>query len=154
MNYPTPMDPSHHRGRTFLIAALVLIAAFILNGFTESVSKGESDFADGIVGNGLLLLMLLLAFRGGQLSMKLAKGCALLWIGMVAFLAIFVSATLIRGTPLPEAPTLENTLPFLAMVAASGFCVWALFISKDVKGFVAFQRETAYQKQLDTIKRK
>lgn len=148
------MDQSHHRGRTFLIAALILIAAFILNGFTQSVSKGETDLADGIVGNGLLLLMLVLAFRGGQLSMKLAKGCALLWIGMVAFLAIFVSATLIRGTPLPSAPTLENTLPFLGMVAAAAFCVWALFISKDVKGFVAFQREKKYQKQLDKIKRK
>jgi hypothetical protein len=32
--------------------------------------------------------------------------------------------------------------------------VWALFISKDVKSFVAFQREKTYQRQFDKIKRK
>jgi len=143
------MDQSNRRGRTFLIAALVLIAAFILNGFLGSVSKGETGLAGGMIGNGLSILALVLAFRGGQLSMKLAKGCALLWVGMVAFLAIFVSATVIRGAPLPTAPTLENTIPALGMVAASAFCVWALFISKDVKSFVAFQREQAYRRQLE-----
>lgn len=155
MNAPTSsMDQSHRRGRVYLIAALVLIAAFILNGFLQSVSKGEAHLASGIIGNGLSILALILAFRGGQISMKLAKGCALLWIGMVALLAILVSVTVLRGTPLPAAPTLENTIPVLAMVAASAFCVWALFISKDVKSFVAFQRERAYQSQLDKIKRK
>jgi len=132
----------------------MLIAAFILEGYIRSVSKGETDVFEGIMGNGLLLLMLVLAFRGGQLSMKLTKGCAILFAALVAVLTLVISVSLFQGFQLPQAPTVQNTIPFIATLFGTIFAIWALFISTDVKAFIIYQREAAHQRQLCKIKRK
>lgn len=149
-----PLTRPQERGRLFFAAALVLIAVFILQGFIRSASKGEADIFGGIMGNGLLLLILVLAFRGGQLSMQLTKGCAVLFAALVAVLILAISVSLFREFQLPQPPTVQNTVPFIAMLFGTIFSVWALFISSDVKAFVIYQRVVAHQRQLQKIKRK
>ena len=106
------------------------------------------------MGNGLLLLMLVLAFRGGQLSMKLTKSCVVLFAALVAVLILVISVSLFRGFQLPQTPTVQNTVPFIATLFGTIFSIWALFISTDVKAFVIYQREVAHQSQLQKITRK
>jgi len=151
---PSQLTRPQERGRLFLAAALVLIAASILEGFIQSASQGKADISGGIVGNGLLILMLVLAFRGGQLSMKLTKGCAVLFALMVVVLIVIVSVSVFQGIPLPQAPTFRNTGSLIATIFGTIFPIWALFFSTDVKAFVIYQREVAHQRQLQKIKRK
>lgn len=146
------ISDAQKRGRLFLIAALGLIAAYIIQGFLRGVSQSETNLQGGIMGNGMLLLILVLAFRGGQISLKLAKGCALLFAAMTAILLLLVTMSIFRGVPLPQTPTIENTVPFLITTAGTIFATWALFVSRDVKDFICYQRELSHQKQLAKIK--
>jgi hypothetical protein len=147
------MTDSQRHGRILLLTALCIIAALIVNGFMGSVGNSKSDLVSGIVGNGLLVLMLVLAFRGGQLALKLTKGFALLFAVLVAVLVVVIVGSFVRGIPLPQTPTVGNTIPFTATVVGVGFSVWALFLSHAVKDFIACQREQAHQRQLARIKR-
>lgn len=149
---PIAISDAQKRGRLFLISALGIIAAFIIQGFLRGVSQGETNLPNGIAGNAMLLLILVLAFRGGQISLKLAKGCALLFAAMIGILLLVVTVSIFRGIPLPRTPTLDNTLPFLITAAGAIFATWALFLSRDVKDFLRYQRDLSHQKQLTKIK--
>jgi len=148
------MTDSQKRGRMFLIGALCIIATFIIQGFLRGLSTGESSLPGGLVGNGILLLILILAFRGGQVSLKLAKGCALLFAVLTIILLLVVVGSIFRGVALPETPTVGNTIPFILTVVGIIFSTWALFVSGDVKAFIHFQRELSHERQLAKIKKK
>ena len=146
-----PLSASEKRGRTFLSTALALIAFLIVRGVWESTARGAS-LEGNLVGTGLLLLVLVLAFRGGQIAMQLTRGCLLLFGALGVLLIFFIAFSLFHGRPLTEPPSFANTIPFLAYVAGISFSVWALFVSDDVKAFVRFQRETTHQRNLRRIK--
>lgn len=148
-----PLSASEKRGRTFLATALALIAFLMLEGVFKSADDGSTPFVDKLMSNSLSLLVLVLAFRGSQLAMKLTKGCLLVFVAMIVVLISFVSFSLFRGRPLPP-PSFEKTVPFLAYLSGVSFSIWALFVSEDVKAFVRYQRETVHQRALRRIKRK
>lgn len=148
-----PLTESEKRGRTFLAAALALIAFLMLEGVFKSAGDGFTPFVDKLMSNSLSLLVLVLAFRGSQLAMKLTKGCLLVFVAMIVVLISFVSFSFFRGRPLPS-PSFENTAPFIAYLMGVSFSIWALFVSEDVKAFIQYQRDTTHQRNLRRIKGK
>ena len=140
---PANLTLPQARGRAFLAAALLVLATMILASSFRSWSEGEADWAGSLMSNALVLLILVLAFRGGQLTMKLTRGCVML-LAVVAALALFaIFAALILGNLLAGPRIPEMASEFVAFVLGAAFCFWSLFISTDVKAFIAYQRDRA-----------
>ncbi len=147
------MTDTQKRGRIFLLGAMSILGFLILNGAAQNALKGERISPDSVFGNGLLLFMLVLAFRGGRVSLKLAKAFTLLITGMYGVLLVIIAVSLWRGTPFLEARTLANTITVIPSLSGVLFTTWALFFSREVKDFIGHQREVACQRQLAKIKR-
>lgn len=140
------MMESQKRGRLLLIGAFLIIATLILLPMAESLLAGDKKASKDFVGNGIAILILVVAFRGGQVALKLAKGCALLFAGINALLIGIILVSRFKKIPLPEQPTVANTVPFAATLLGVIFTVWALFFSRDVRDFIRFQRERSSYK--------
>jgi len=147
-----PLEPSLKRGRTFLCGALVILGVLLVHGLRKGPDRGEMDVLTGFVHFGFYAVVMILAFRGGRLSLALLKGCAGLFALMCAVLIIVAAAAMARGQPLPESPGVRNTGEFLAVIAGVAFCVWALFFSRDVQGFLASQCANAHARSLRAVR--
>lgn len=145
------LGPTQRRGRTYLLSALTLIAVFFLEGMVGAFTKGSNDIADSLMGIGMAAWILVLAFRGGDISMQLTKGCALLMILPIIILAGFMSWKVARAG-IPESATFEYTVSFLVKTVAVFFVLWALFLSTDVREFLIYQRAVSCAKALKKIR--
>jgi hypothetical protein len=137
----TQLTEIQYRGRTIFISALLFVGILVTK---SSISRLYSHY--GSPSNHLITIafwgvILLLSFRGGQLSLKLVKGCAVTFASIMAILFIVISAKLIRGVQLPQAPTWNNSIESIVTLIGVIFSVWALFFSKSVKEFLSHQRK-------------
>lgn len=145
---------NYKRGKLLLLAALCILAALLLHGWIGSLRADSADWPGTLVGNLVLLTMLALAYRGGRVSMWLARAQALLFTAVHVILILILSSELSKNEPLPHPVQFANTAPFLVTLCGTAFSVWALFVSSDVKDFIAYQRNRrgAAQLQLPPVR--
>lgn len=131
---------NNKHGKLLLLAALCILAALLLQGWIGSLRTDSADWPGTLVGNLVLLTILALAYRGGRVSLWLARAQALLFAAVHVILILFLFGTLSKNEHLPHPIQFSNTVPFLVTLCGTAFSVWALFLSSDVKDFVAYQR--------------
>jgi len=125
-----------------------VLGGFIIEAMLSVFQEGVPETAGGLFGNGMLIWMLVLAYRGGRISMKLTKGFVVLMALLLVSVLVVIGISLAGGIRLPNAPTLVNTVPTLLKSLGVLYALWALFVSADVREFLAYQREVAGRKIL------
>lgn len=133
----------------FLLGALFLIGALAFVGLTKEGSLSARNLAEW----GFLAVILVLAFRGGRMALRLAKGCVALLSVIWLILLLAVLEHFRRKGALPVVPTLSNTLPAAASVVALVFCVWVLFFSASVRAYLERRRNDRLEREKAAILR-
>ena len=148
-----PLSESQRRGRTFFACALLLLAAMLFAPLVTSVASGTNDLMGSITTGAIYALVLLAAFRGGFLSLKIIRGC----LGI--FGVIFVAAAVLIGIgasmgklPPPRWEWGWPTLKDVASTALLFYVYWAMFFSGSVRDFIARQREHRLACELQKIR--
>ncbi len=145
---PDISDNRERRGSVFLAMALLVVGFLFIKSPLEETLKAGKVAMDSLVGTACVLFVLWRAFRGERISLKLAKGVAILFALLTIVLAVVAAVTLSMGKPLPVAPSVGNSLPFLASAAGVAFATWSLFFSEDVKAFVAARQSETERRKL------
>lgn len=100
-----------------------------------------------------MLYILHSAYRGGNVSLKLVKGCTgLLVIFFITVVAIVWISLFMRHS-LSENLNWVDILTDFPFYVGFGFSIWALFLSKSVKSFVAYQRKCLFIESLNEIEK-
>ncbi len=150
---PIPLSETARKGRTYLVCALALVAGLVVSQSIKTFNPEETQFTDILLTLALTVAVAVLAFRGGQVSLRIVRGC----MGFITFLAMMmllmlVSAISLRGFPENVNIAEDGTLLTLLMTFGVGFSTWALFWSKEVKAFVEYQRAKFHRQKMDQIK--
>ena len=136
------MTPSHivaqQRGRTFLVAALVLLTVNV----TDQVMHGfRIDFLTPSV---FLLIWVVLAigtYQGARLPLILIKWFAVLFAALTVVLLLSIVAIIYqRGEMTLKTFTLANNLRAIGTLAVALFPAWAFTASRSVREFLAHQQ--------------
>lgn len=141
-------DKHERRGSVFLALALLVVGFLFIKSPLEEALKAGKVAMDSVIGTACVLFVLWRVFRGGRISLKLAKGVTILFAVLTVIVAAVAVGTLCMGKPLPVAPNVGNSLTFLSSAAAVGFATWALFFSADVKAFVAARQSETERRKL------
>ena len=137
-----PLTATQSRGRTFFICALLFVSSVLFQSVFDGITKGGDRWVDQLFTGAIYLLVLTLAFRGGQVSLTLIKGCFGVFAAIIAT-ALFLIMVLSFWGDFPPLNTGRNqtTIKTLAFFLGLSYTVWALFASCDVKEFINYQRE-------------
>jgi len=142
-------------GRIFYVIALAIIAGTQVRSVIHAIHEGGGEMGKEGFRLALLGLILVYAYRGGTLSVVLLKGCAGM-MGLVLLLVVVgVSAALpawffdgsgsVAGKLSDSWRSLTaKPLEMIVFLLTTGYVVWAMFFSKAVRAFIAFQRAGPY----------
>ncbi len=137
MSQPAPLAP--RLGALCLGGALLILTALVLRpALREAVAARELPY-DLPFTAALFLWLAWCAWRGGRISLWLAKAFALVQAVLLSVVAVGIPITFLVGNHRFE-PTVVNSLALLANVAAAAFSAWALFLSPEVRTFIATQQ--------------
>ncbi len=151
MSQPTPAP--RRLGALCFGGALVILVALLLRPLLrETVATREIPY-DLAFTAAIFLWLAWCAWRGGRRSLWLAKAFALVQAVLLSLIAVAIPITFVVGNHRFD-PTLANSLALLVNVAAVAFAAWALFLSQEVRTFIAAQQARYAPAVLPTRPRK
>ena len=137
----TPLTVVQSRAQKIFISALAFIGFLLLKPSVFGLFEKNGSQEDQLFQIVFWIVVLLLSFRGGQLALKMVKGCISVFAVMFAIIFIVIIATFLQGQGLPKPQTWDKTIEQTLTLIGVIFSFWALFISKSVKEFLAHQRK-------------
>jgi hypothetical protein len=146
------LTATRNRGRTFFICALLLLAVMLFEPIASSFASGTSNFGNSAFTSIIYTLVLIAAFRGGVLSLKIIKGCLGICAAILCVSVLLIGIGAAAGkNPAPRIEWDMRTLRAFASFLPLLYIYWALYFSKSVKAFVTYQRDHFHAREMQKI---
>ncbi len=146
-----PLTEQQRRGRTFLLCALALLSFMYLKESLAGLLTSSKHLTGSLTNLTLCFLVIRQAYLGGKTSSFIIRILtALLAVVSLGGLT-FIFVGMMQGHTLPERMSLETSVTTYGNIFGVSFSLWALFLSPEVKSFLAYQRARVLARGMEKI---